>query len=164
VVIREPAPRLYRGFTLVEIVVVFAIVAVLSALLYFATDPGRKLAEVRDNERRSASNAMLAAVLRYALDSNGRLPAELESAKADQAYIIGTARSGCQAGCGALETAPSCVDLSPSLVGTYLGAMPKDPNGGTSEKTGYYIKKSADRRLTVGACFPERAEGISVIR
>ena len=51
-----------------------------------------------------------------------------------------------------------------NLVDAYISAVPIDPKTGAAADTRYYIKKSANGRITVGACDPELSATISVTR
>ena len=152
--------RLRRGgFTLIELLIVIAIISILAAIIYVAVDPVRRLAEARNAERWSSVNSILNAVLKYTVDNRGALPAALASATAGTNYQLGTASSGCDSGCGAVTTASACINFTSALVDQYISAIPKDPSSGTAAETDYYINKSANGRILVGACDPETVGG-----
>ncbi len=63
---------------------------------------------------------------------------------------------------GGEPTAASCLDLQGALTPRYAGAIPLDPLSGTSGKTQYAIKRSAEGRYTVKACNPELGEQLTL--
>ena len=159
-----------EGFTLIELLIVIGIIAFLAAIVLVAVDPAKRLAQARDARRWSEVNGVLNAILKYAADNNGSLPAGIDS-DTGSAQIMGTASSGCNVSCAvAGTTTAACADLNGSLVEEYIAQLPIDPRGtdGTftydSTRVGYYVNKTADDRLKVGACNPERVSSIFVQR
>ncbi|MDD4995409.1 MAG: type II secretion system protein [Patescibacteria group bacterium] len=152
------------GFTLVELLIVVVIIGILAAVVYFALDPTRRFGESRDATRWSEVNAMLNAVLKYQIDYDGDLPAGIDSASTT-AQVLGANASGCDSGCtNGGTTVSACLDLSDSLVNKYIDSIPEDPRTGTPGFTDYYLNKSANGGITVGACDPEQTAAISVTR
>ena len=160
----------HKGFTLIELLIVIGIIAFLASIILVAVDPRKRFAQARDARRWSEVNSILNAVLKYAADNDGDLPAGIDAVPGT-AQILGTASSGCNVGCAvAGTTTAACADIEPSIVETYIVQIPIDPKGndGTytydSTRTGYYINKTAEDRITVGACNPELASSIFVQR
>ena len=98
------------------------------------------------------------------------VPAGLDS-DASTAQVLGTAGSGCNTGCApAGTTLAACLDISDDLVDEFIASIPIDPKGTNgvvtydASRTGYYVNKSANNRVTVGSCNPERVSSISVQR
>lgn len=152
-----------KGFTLIELLVVIVIIGILAAIIFVAVDPGTRFADARDSRRKAEVVSVLNAVLKYQVDNNGSLPAGIDATPAT-AQVLGTDASGCNTTCTAQTTVAACVDLSGSLVDTYLASIPIDPSTGLASNTDYYINRTGNNRITVGACDPENASSISVSR
>lgn len=143
--------RKRQGFTLIELMLVIAIIAVLSGIVIGALSPTRQLGFARDASRQSSVNTILNAVYEYAIDHNGNVPASIP---------VGTAKEICRT--GALDCDGVNLD---ALSGSYLVSVPLDPyepDVGTG--TSFFMKKDAKGRLTVYAAHPEVRESISVTR
>lgn len=152
-----------QGFTLLEILLVVAAIAILAGIVILAINPGKQLGDTRNSQRRSDVNAILNAVYQYSIDNDGNFPSGLDSI-ATSSQVLGTATTGCDTTCGATTTVASCLDLSSALVPTYIVGIPTDPKSGSAANTDYYINRGADGRITVGACDPEQGATISVTR
>lgn len=137
------------GFTLLEVLLVVAIIAILAGIVIIAINPGKNLGDTRNSQRSADVNTIINGVYQYSLDNNGGLPP------------VGT---GVAISTTAIEicatNAPSCtglIDLSPlTAAGKYLVSIPKDPQCGTgtvcaTNGTGYKIAKDANGRLIVNA-------------
>jgi len=141
------------GFTLVELLVVIGILAVLTAVVLVAVNPGRQLAQARDTQRRADVNTIITSISAYMADpeNNGQLPAGLVTLCTVGAHDIGT---------GGL-------DLAAVVAPTYVADIPIDPSGGTAADTGYdvCVAEATARRITVFAPNTEIASTtISVTR
>ncbi len=150
---KERANR-QAGFTLVELIIVIAIIAILAGAIFVAIDPARRLNETRNARRNSDVATILDAIKKYQGDNAGVHYATVVSMAADTYYQLGTASSGCGVTCGLNTTQTGCVDLS--NIGTnYLAVVPLDPNGGTSAKTAYAIERDSNGAITIQACNAE---------
>lgn len=142
-----------KGFTLIELLIVIGIIAILAAIIFVAVNPARRLSEARNAERWSSVNAILNGYLKYTVDNAGTEPVTLT---AGTYYMIGTGADA--TGCTAQATT-AVSNLATNLVDAYLSAVPVDPSTGAATKTLYYISKSTNGRITVGACVPEAVGG-----
>lgn len=152
-----------KGFTLLEILLVVAAIAILAGIVIIALNPGKQLGETRNAQRNSDVNSILNAVYQYTLDNDGDFPSGIDST-AGTAQVIGTGTAGCDSVCTATTTVESCVDLSGDITPTYLVGIPTDPSTGVASSTDYYINKDDNDRITVGSCDPEQSATISVTR
>jgi prepilin-type N-terminal cleavage/methylation domain-containing protein len=142
------------AFTLVELIIVIAIIAILAAAIFVAVDPARRLHESRNAVRASDVATILEAVKKYQVDNDGAHYTEIAGLTATQYSVIGTDTTGCSSTCTAQSTQAACVDLS-GIGNTYLSAIPQDPLSGDAGNTDYYISLGNDNEITVGACDSE---------
>lgn len=162
----------HRGFTLIELLLVIGIITILAAIILVAVDPSKRFAQARDARRAGEVYSILNAILNYMSDNTGSVPTGLDAVTAT-AQQIGSG-SSCNVGCSpAGTTLSTCLDLADSSVGlvdAYITSMPVDPRGtnGTysygSTRTGYYVNRTANNRIVVGACNPENVSSITVSR
>ena len=144
-----------KGFTLLEVLLVVAVIAILAGIVIIAINPGKNLGDSRNSQRSADVNTILNGVYQYALDNSGVLPASVTT----------TPTEVCKTG------AVSCTALIDLTVvttnGKYLVAMPVDPQcptGCAANGNGYRISKDANNRVTVTAINPEQGKTISVTR
>lgn len=155
-----------KGFTLIELIIVVAIIAILAAAIFVAIDPARRLNESRNARRWSDVATMIEAVFKYQTDNDGTHLQAIEDINDDRYVIIGTTINDdalCQeeltqalvcenepTGAGTAD----CIDLT-DLGSNYLGKLPADPRYGTQEDTSYYIYKDANGSISIGSCDEE---------
>lgn len=142
------------AFTMIELIIVIAIIAILAAAIFVAIDPARRLQESRNAVRSSDVATVLEAVKKFQADNEGTHYTEIDGLTADQYSVIGTASSGCNSTCGAQTTQAACVDLS-GIGSNYLADIPMDPSTGTAANSDYYLMVDSNGAVTVGACDPE---------
>lgn len=152
-----------KGFTLLEILLVVAAIAILAGIVIVAINPNKQLGDTRNAERRSDVNTILNAIHQYSIDNNGSFPSGIDSTTGS-AQVLGTASTGLDTTCTATTTVAAGVDLSSDLVPTYIVDISADPSTGSAANTDYYVNKDANGRISVGACDPEQSATISVTR
>lgn len=139
-----------RGFTLIEVLLVVAIISILAGIVILAINPSKQLGDTRNAERRADVNTILNAVYQYDIDLHGT-PTALPTSPID---ICST-------------NAPNCPYADLHLLtdnGKYLVAMPKDPQAGDANDTHYQISQDNNGRITVYAPYAEQGQNISVTR
>lgn len=143
--------RLQQGFTLIEIILVIAIISILAAIVILAINPAKQLADGRNSQRRADVNTILNATYQYTVDNNGTVPSGITTTPTDI----------CKTGAGSCT---GLIDLSVlTTSGKYLVAVPTDPQYSGND-TSYQISKDANGRLTVSAPRAENGVTISVTR
>jgi type IV pilus assembly protein PilA len=140
-----------KGFTLLEILLVVALLAILAGIVILAINPGKQLADTRNAQRRVDVNTILNAVYQYTLDNNGTLPSTITT----------SATAICKTG----GTCTGLIDLSVLTTNEkYITSMPYDPSSSTANSTNYNILKTANGRINVSAPGAENSATISVTR
>ncbi|MFH0820931.1 MAG: prepilin-type N-terminal cleavage/methylation domain-containing protein [Candidatus Peregrinibacteria bacterium] len=145
---------LFKGFTLIELIIVIAIIAILAAAIFVAIDPARRLNEARNARRASDVSTILDAVVKYQADNNGTHYSTVEGLTNGNYHVIGTCAAGANTTCGTQTTQAACVNLA-GIGTSYLGSVPQDPRTGTAANTDYYLMKDSNGAITVGACDAE---------
>jgi len=121
----------YEGFSLIEILVVVALIIILATITIVAINPGKNFRDTRDAQRSADVNAILSAVTQYTTDGN-TLPAGIAACDPTD-WTIGTH----------IGTGVGLINLGAVLTGTgatdYMVSIPMDPSAGTAEDTNYVI-------------------------
>ncbi len=141
-----------KGFTLIEVLLVVAIIAILAGIVILAINPNKQLGDTRNSQRQSDINTILNATYQYGVDNQGNLPSGITTTPTD---ICATGAGSCT----------GLVDLTVLTTnGKYVVAMPKDPKTGTTTDTHYQISLDANNRVTVSAPDAEQGKTISATR
>lgn len=140
-----------RGFTLLEILLVVAAIAILAGIVILAINPTKQLGDTRNSQRHVDVNTILNAVYQYAIDNNGTIPSTITT----------TSTEICKTG----GTCTGLIDLSVLTSSEkYIVTIPFDPTGSSTNGSGYFIKKTANNRVTVNAPSAEQSATISITR
>lgn len=142
-----------RGFTLVELLIVIAIIAILAAAIIIGLNPARQFSQARNSQRWSHVNALLNGVTTNSSDNNGTFTCA--------AGVVPTTATVMGSGAGQYN-------ICGCLVPTYMSSVPADPSTGSytscsTYNTGYNIVRDATTgRLTISAPSAEVSATISV--
>jgi len=155
-----------RGFTLLEVLLVVAIIAILAGIVIIAINPGKNLGDTRNSQRSADVNTILNGVYQYELDNNGAAPAV--GSRTGAVAITSTLTEVCSASASACT---GLVDLNIlSTNGKYLVSIPGDPTCPTgppacnANGAGYKIGLTSNGRLQVTAPQAEQSKTISVTK
>lgn len=110
-----------KGFTLIEILVVIAILGILAVVTIVALNPVKRFQDARNSTRKEDVNAVLQAVSVYTIDNEGVFPLMTGDVAMNSLTIDATAGT---ATCGAVG-ACNATDLLG--LGSYISEIPTDP-------------------------------------
>ena len=108
------------GFTLLELLLAIAILAILAAVVLSAINPIRQLSEARDSQRKNDVAEILKSVQQYFIDNKGNYPAQVPNE--DMVYGVCDAMiyTDNTIGCGDLVNVAKVIPV-------YLSGIPMDP-------------------------------------
>ena len=137
-----------QGFTLIEILVVIAIIGILSTVLVVSINPAHQLARARDSQRQTDLTAILSSILQYSSEHSGELPDTDGDPDTSDFPTVATC-IGTDLGCFDLANAG---EVGEEMVPVYVVALPYDPKTGTPPgDTGYTIYVDVNGRLHAAA-------------
>jgi len=150
-----------KGFTLIEILLVIAILSVLLVVVFASLNPAGRLMDSRNARRWNDINQVLTSLHECIVDNDGNLTTcGLSSTLA--VSQIGTCATGGATLCTGAEAA--CLNFDGvTELDSYLSSFPKDPTDGSDVTTGYTVSV-ANGIVTVNSCSAEGGEVISVAR
>ena len=88
-------PSFRAGFTLMEILLVLALIGILAAIVIVALNPSKQMAQTRNSGRATDVKTISYAISQYEIDHNGQLPPGIDGTL----HTLGTATSGCAVTC-----------------------------------------------------------------
>ena len=158
-----------QGFTLLEVLLVVAIIAILAGIVIVAINPGKNIGDARNAQRAADVNTIINSISQYELDSNGSLPG---TGARTGAVAIPTSPTATEICNSTTVTCTGLVDLAAvTSSGKYVVAIPTDPQapnncatGCGANGTGYKIAKDANNRLIVSAMNTDNGKTISVTK
>ena len=145
-----------KGFTLIEILIVIAILVIMATVVVVALNPTKRFQDARNSRRSSDVQSILTAIHQSIVDNNGTMPTGITTVEKQ----LGTCTTGGTATC--TTTNAACLDMSTTLA-TYLKSIPMDPNGSVS-LTEYSVVADTNNLITVRACGAEGGKIIQISR
>lgn len=150
------AHRREKGFTLLEILIVIALIAILIGIVIAALNPGRQFANARNSTRHAHLNTVMNGISSNMAENNGNFTCATGAVPA-------TATN--------MATGAGNYDIGPCLVPNFLSSMPFDPSASgahwtsvTDYNTGYTILRNATGNIVVNAPAAELGQTISLTR
>jgi len=147
-------PKYKKGFTLIEILLVVAILSILLVVVFAALNPAQRLTDTRNARRWNDVNQTLTALHECIIDNS--------LATCGLGTTVALSQIGSCASAGATPctgAADACLNLDGDTdLDPYLASFPVDPTDPGAGKTGYAVTV-ANGIVTVSAC---NAEGTTV--
>lgn len=149
------------GFNLIQLVIVVAVLALLTAVVFLNEDPLVRVGKARDAQRLQEVQSIVKAIELYGVDQHS-LPTDFTSTNISLGEILVLCSSSGTASCDGV--ARECLVVSDPDFLKYLNTLPVDPEKTDATDTGYYITRTASNALKVGACSSYDADlDISVV-
>ena len=141
------------GFTIIELLIVIAILAILLATMVVIIKPATQLAKARDTQRESHLVAIVTIILQYSAEHGGALP-DTDGDPVTSNFPTSLTCIGTDPGCFNLSSAG---DDGDTIVPVYTSSIPYDPKDGSDGDTKYLISVDTNNRLTASASGETRA-------
>ncbi len=136
-----------KGFTLIEVLLVIAIITILAGIVIVAINPKKQTDSAENAQRLADVNTLSSAISQYIIE-NGDFPDSITST--EQEICLKNKNCG-----GA--------DLD-TLIPDYITAIPQDPSSDDRRSSGYTVKTDDGNRVTVSAPNADADKDISVTR
>ena len=157
------------GFTLIELIIVIAIIALLAAATFVAVNPAKRIGDANNAQRWADISAIADAWQTYTADNSGTTATTLTNGIT---YSIATSTGGgafatCAASTGNPTTTTALVSLEALVTNGYVGQVPLDPTYAYASdlyNTGYYMYTDATGAVKVGSCETYNTQNVEVVR
>jgi prepilin-type N-terminal cleavage/methylation domain-containing protein len=135
-----------KGFTILEILLVIALLAILFATVLYAFNPNKIITEVNDNKRQADALNLYQALEQYALKT-GSYPANIQNTvNIPPGASLGICKTAAEQ-VGGSTNCSGKIDLR-ILVPDYISNIPSYSS--EINDSGYYIVKDANRKIGIG--------------
>lgn len=141
-----------KAFTLIELIIVIAVIALLAAATFVAINPAKRVGDAGDATRWQDLTAIADAFQAYLADNNSSLPSS--TMLSGVTYMLATTTGGgATAGCDATSTSAFLV-LDTLVNDGYIGQIPEDPlyTSSNGYNTLYWLYRESSGKLKVGSC------------
>ena len=165
--------RTFKGFTLIELIIVIAVIALLAAATFVAINPAKRVGDANNARRWSDITAIADAYNAYLVDNAGAHPTTTPSPTSGMTYAIASSTGGgagdfdnCTAASGNPTSTGALINLGALVTNGYIGAIPLDPSYVSADgyDTGYYFYRESTGKMIVGACETYNTQNIEVVR
>ena len=154
------AKKSYTGFTLIELIIVIAIVSVIAAAIFIAVDPAKRIGEAKDAQRWQDITAIAQAVEEYTADY-GALPSDFASSSIGTGEKVAICSTATTLTCDG-QSRPCLIVDNTDFLGVYLPQIPYDPDKSSASDTGYYITRGSGDIMSFGICDAYSSVGIAM--
>ncbi|MBP9759118.1 prepilin-type N-terminal cleavage/methylation domain-containing protein [Candidatus Dojkabacteria bacterium] len=134
---RSAKREMRYGFTLLELLLVIAIIAVLAGIIMFSLKPADRLREANQTKYLSNANDLEKAFNSYVVDNGGNLPTAFNSLTYGYYDICRQGQSG------------SCVSLDELVTSGKMSSIPVDSDKLTATTTGFKVKYDPIRKEAI---------------
>lgn len=156
-----------KGFTIVELLIVVAVVGVLVGIIFAALDPTMRFQQARAAVRQKSVNDILSALIEYRSDHEGHYPgANIPNSGEVYMLVDGMQKTtGCDDHNSACLTDVTqdthCMNIHDLIDQEYLSSMPVSPTGKVvwdsggnagDNGSGYTVSVDTEGKVTVRAC------------
>ncbi len=164
-----------KGFTLIELIIVVAIIALLAAATFVAVNPAKRIGDSQNAQRWADVTAIADAWSTYVADNSGSLPTTTQTeltTLTNTTFAISTSSEAINGGTHSAThctgtTTTAMLNLKSLVTGGYIGKIPRDPGfvfATNNDHTKYYLYWSSNGAVTVGACTTYNSAVIKVTR
>ena len=160
-----------NGFTLIELIIVVAIIAILAGIVVIALNPLLRFRTTRDAARNADVNQFSEAIALNALDAGGFYVWAIRNVATGTDYMISSATTstGCSYQCtNYISSTGDCINLNGLIQDGHIGQLPVAPSASSTKwdsiHTGYYFTKNSNNTITVGSCESENGTEIKAVR
>ena len=170
--------KIKPAFTLIELLIVIAIISIIAAVVFVALDPLTRFRDSRDAKRWADINALLSAIKIDQVDNGGSYLPVIAAMNPGEVYMVvdGTpTNANCNIANAQCDTdvttekipGDHCLNLAELVQQGYLGAIPISPAGAykwTTSLSGYTLERTTNGILTVRSCESENTSEIKSAR
>ena len=142
-----------EAFSLIELIIVMAVISTLATLAFVAIDPGKRIGQANDDERLVEARSIQIAIEKYTTD-NFNLPPSILELNNEQPYMITYSSDTSNfVSCSEVLGNIQVVNLNNELE-AYLSVLPIDPiqRDPVANGTGYYLRKNKDLLIEITPC------------
>jgi type II secretory pathway pseudopilin PulG len=145
-----------KGFSMAQLIITVAVIAVLSASVLLWVDPLARIGTAKNKKRSQNIGILAAAIADYAGEHKGALPV-LGAVTTDK-KVLCSSQGGSNLSCDG--DSQLCLIVDSEFL-NYIGQLPRDPDKTSNADSGYYLQKDANGNLVVGACETYDSETIT---